>query len=209
MVLKVTTTIHLVRHGDVENPDSLYYGRLPGFSLNEQGREEASAAGQYLSERPISAIYASPQARAQETARIIHEAVGATTPLVTEPALNEILSPFDGFTQDEMAQREWNFYADVEDGFEQPAHIFARVHEFVHRARVAHAGEEIVAVSHADPIVFYWLWVLGVPLEPENRHALDRYGLSDDYPAKASISSFRFDTLDIGEKPTFSYVRPY
>lgn len=201
--------MHLVRHGDVENPDSLYYGRLPGFSLSEQGREEARAAGQYLSERPISTIYASPQARAQETARIIHEAVGVKAPLVTEPALNEILSPFDGFTQDEMARRDWNFYSDVEEAYEQPADIFTRVRGFMNRARAAHAGEEIIAVSHADPIVFYWLWVLGVALEPENRHVLDRYGLSDDYPAKASISTFRFQTPEEDERPVYSYVRPY
>ncbi|MEA2565264.1 MAG: hypothetical protein QOD49_441, partial [Actinomycetota bacterium] len=29
-----TTVIHLVRHADVENPDSIWYGHLEGFPLS-------------------------------------------------------------------------------------------------------------------------------------------------------------------------------
>ncbi len=32
------TRVHVVRHGEVHNPDGVLYGRLPGFHLSEAGR---------------------------------------------------------------------------------------------------------------------------------------------------------------------------
>lgn len=203
------TTIYLVRHGDVENPQRLYYGRLAGFPLNEQGREQAAEAGRTLSNRPITAIYASPQLRAQQTARIIQASFEQPPLFTTETLIDEVRSAFDGATQDEMARRNWNFYSGAREGFEQPSDVLARVKAFVQRVRDEHGGQEVVAVSHADPIVFYWMWVLDIPLLPENRRLLDQYGLRDDYPAKASISMFRFETPMSDERPDYRYVRPY
>lgn len=207
--MTIATTVHLVRHGDVENPDEVYYGRLPGFPLNDDGREQARAAGRRLRPRPITAIYASPQLRAQETARIIREEVGLTKPVISEPSINEVKSQFDGATHRDMERRAWNFYGEATQGFEQPADVLARMRAFLHTVRRQQEGEEIVAVSHADPIAFVWMWVLHIPLKAENRRLLDKHGLTDDYPAKASISTFRFETQDEDERPGYSYVRPY
>lgn len=203
------TTVHLVRHGDVENPDKVYYGRLPGFPLSEEGRRQAQAAGAHLSERTISAVYASPQLRAQQTARIVRDELGLSGDIQTEPLLNEVKSQYDGAAHSEMEQRAWNFYSEAAQGFEQPADVLARMRRFLERARREYEGREIVAVSHADPIVFVWMWVLGIPLKAENRRLLEDYGLSDDYPARASVSTFRFETPDADERPDYSYVRPY
>src|SRR5439155_6685002 len=59
--------LHVVRHCDVENPDSLIYGRLAGFGLSTSGRAQAEQLATYFAGRPISAIYTSPQLRAIET----------------------------------------------------------------------------------------------------------------------------------------------
>ncbi len=203
------TTIHLVRHGDVDNPDKVYYGRLPGFGLNAEGREQARAAGRYLSNRPITIIYASPQKRAQETARIIQAAIEPEPRFCDEEAINEIYSQYDGVSQHEMDGINWNFYDRARPPYEQPADVFGRVSEFVQRMRREHRGEEVVAVSHADPIVFYWMWILGIPLRADKRRLLHEHGLLDDYPAKASISSFHFETFRADERPTYRYIRPY
>lgn len=203
------TTIHLVRHGDVENPQHIYYGRLPGFPLSEEGQEQAAAAGRMLRDRSITAIFASPQLRAQETARVIQDTLPRPVPFHTEPLVDEVRSPFDGQTQADMDRRNWNFYDEAPADFEQPADVLARVKQFVQRVRNDFASTEIVAVSHADPIVFYWMWVLGIPLRPENRRLLDQHGLADDYPAKASISTFRFETEGPDERPHYRYRRPY
>jgi hypothetical protein len=40
--------VHLLRHGEVENPDKILYGRLPGFRLSALGEQMAKAAAQAL-----------------------------------------------------------------------------------------------------------------------------------------------------------------
>ncbi|MEM8862270.1 MAG: phosphoglycerate mutase family protein, partial [Chloroflexota bacterium] len=42
------TTISFVRHGEVYNPNKIFYGRLPRFGLSDLGCEQAIAAGDYL-----------------------------------------------------------------------------------------------------------------------------------------------------------------
>ena len=38
------TIIHVMRHGEVDNPDGVLYGRLPGFGLTELGHAMAARA---------------------------------------------------------------------------------------------------------------------------------------------------------------------
>ncbi|HEV3068841.1 MAG TPA: histidine phosphatase family protein, partial [Streptosporangiaceae bacterium] len=33
-----TTVVHLLRHGEVDNPRGIIYGRLPGYHLSANGR---------------------------------------------------------------------------------------------------------------------------------------------------------------------------
>ena len=33
----VSTTVHLLRHGEVHNPTGVLYGRLDGYHLSERG----------------------------------------------------------------------------------------------------------------------------------------------------------------------------
>lgn len=56
----MATTIALIRHGEVENPDKLYYGRLPGFGLSQLGQRQAAAARDYLQHQSPAAIFSSP-----------------------------------------------------------------------------------------------------------------------------------------------------
>ena len=48
-----TAIVHLVRHGEVENPHRVLYGRIPGFHLSEAGRVMAKAAADYLAGRDV------------------------------------------------------------------------------------------------------------------------------------------------------------
>ena len=66
------TTLYLVRHGEVHNPEGVIYGRLPGYGLSERGRRQIEAAAQALAPRgPFAALYASPLQRARESAAIL------------------------------------------------------------------------------------------------------------------------------------------
>src|SRR5579875_2959751 len=67
------TVVHLLRHGAVDNPKGVIYGRLPGYHLSEDGRMMAKAAADYLAERDVVAIFTSPLERARETAEPLAE----------------------------------------------------------------------------------------------------------------------------------------
>src|SRR5215472_9378114 len=62
------TVVHLVRHGEVHNPDGVLYGRLPGFHLSEEGILMAKAAAAFLAGRDVAVLLSSPLERALETA---------------------------------------------------------------------------------------------------------------------------------------------
>ena len=62
------TTVHVMRHGEVHNPDRILYGRKPGFYLSERGRAQAQAVADALADHDIVAVVASPLERAQQTA---------------------------------------------------------------------------------------------------------------------------------------------
>ena len=71
------TIVHLVRHGEVHNPEGVLYGRLPGFRLSELGRSQAETVGRMLGTgHDIVSIVASPLQRAQETAAPLAERLG-------------------------------------------------------------------------------------------------------------------------------------
>ena len=65
------TVVHLLRHGEVENPSKILYGRLPGFRLSSLGEQMAKAAAQALAARDITHVVASPLERARQTAEPI------------------------------------------------------------------------------------------------------------------------------------------
>ena len=63
-----TAIVHLVRHGEVENPHGILYGRIPGYHLSETGRLMAKTAADYLAGRDVTVLKSSPLERALETA---------------------------------------------------------------------------------------------------------------------------------------------
>ncbi len=210
--MPAATTISIVRHGAFENPDQVYHGRLPGFPLSEQGRREAAAAAAALAARqsePVAAIYTSPMLRTRQTAAIIQAAFEPQPPLQETSLLNEVYSPFDGSSREEMDARDWDFYTGVSFPYEQPADLLQRVLSFIQRARRQHPGQHTVAVTHADPIAFLWLWLFNEALLVDNRKRLDVFGLPVAYPETASITTLRYRSLAIDEKPRHNYRRPY
>ena len=78
---EISSTVHVVRHGEVENPHSILYGRQPGWYLSERGQQMAKAVADWSKELSLGAIHASPLERAQQTATPIsqHHGVEITT----------------------------------------------------------------------------------------------------------------------------------
>ena len=201
------TRISFVRHGEVHNPEGIFYGRLPGFGLSDHGRCEAQAAARALSRQRIAAVYASPLLRALETARAIHALCG-DIPLDISPALSEVYCPYDGQPRPVLDAIGWDVYAGTGPPYEQPADLVARTLRFVAQVRAAHPGRHVVAVTHGDVVAFTLLWAAGWPVEAQNRRSIVRLGVTGGYPAHASIVTLLYRTADPGEHPSFEYVVP-
>jgi broad specificity phosphatase PhoE len=90
------TIVHLVRHGEVDNPRQVLYGRLPGYHLSADGRMMAKAAAGFLAGRDVAVLVTSPLERAQETAEPIAEEFALTA--VIDERLIEPWNHFEGLT---------------------------------------------------------------------------------------------------------------
>ncbi len=92
------TTVHLMRHGEVFNPDKILYGRLPNYRLSDLGQEMARRVAAHLVENnhDITVVTASPLQRAQETATPSAQAFGLE--LGTDERLIEAANYFEGKT---------------------------------------------------------------------------------------------------------------
>lgn len=211
------TTIHFVRHGQVENPDHLLYERLPGFHLSSRGLRMAEATGRYIAQSPqmntVSAVYSSPLERTRETARAIIQAVNAVREergqkpleLTTDDRIIEARNEFRGkrIGHGEGAlwkNGNWKLVLNLwrPSWGESYRSIAARVANFAHDMVERHAGEQIVVVSHESPI-----WSYRHLLEtghPEHNMLLRRTAL-------ASITSITYD-CESGDVLSITYVDP-
>jgi broad specificity phosphatase PhoE len=152
-----TTVVHLLRHGEVDNPRGIIYGRLPGYHLSANGRAMAEAAADYFAERDVVAVFCSPLERAQETATPVAERLGL--PIVTDDRLIESWNHFEGlkFAVGDGALRQPSYWPRLVNPFrpswgEPYREVAARMLAAMETAREAAAGREAVCVTHQLPI---------------------------------------------------------
>ncbi|QAV71023.1 histidine phosphatase family protein [Salinibacterium sp. UTAS2018] len=167
--------IHLVRHGEVHNPDRILYGRLPGYHLSELGHQMADLAAASLEQRPLRALYASPLLRAQESAHPWSQRSGlAVTP---EERIIEPHNWFEGgrlqFPQVLAQPKAWPHLINPfkPSWGEAYVSIEARMLAAIDDAWAAADGGEVVMVSHQLPIVMVARSVKKMRLahDPRNR----------------------------------------
>jgi broad specificity phosphatase PhoE len=163
---KKATKIYLVRHGEVQNPDNIFYGRKPGFGLSDKGKMQAHAMGKHLQGKPITAVYASPLQRTQETAHIITGYL-QNPPITSDERLLEVLSPLEGKLLEELATIRFNFFKKtfIKKGGESIHDIFDRMLQAIMEIHTKHTGKHVLVVSHADPIMILRAFYLGDPLK--------------------------------------------
>ncbi len=170
------TTVHLLRHGEVHNPDSLLYGRLPGFGLSQDGQQMARDAAEALQGRDVTVVIASPLQRAQETAAPISAVFGL--PVGTDERLIESENVFEGkrFGVGDGAWRQPEHWRHLRNPFRpswgEPYLVVAeRMLAAAESARDQAAGHEAVCVSHQLPIWTVRRYVEGRPLwhRPDRR----------------------------------------
>lgn len=159
------TVVHLVRHGEVHNPDRILYGRLADFHLSDLGREMADLVASHLADHDITHVISSPLERARETAAPIAAAHDLEIEL-DERAL-EAENAFEGravaggkgiFRDPKL----WKLMVNpMRPSWGEPyVELAARMQEAVEAARDLARGHEAVIVSHQAPI-----WMLRLAIE--------------------------------------------
>lgn len=161
----------LVRHGETEhNRGQLTLGRFDA-PLNERGRAQAAAVAASF-RTPPDAVYASPLARAMETAALIR----AHTGIAVRPESDLIemdVGEMEHLTGAELRERYPDFLRlwlspDAGDarmpGGETLREVQERAWGAVERARTAHPDGEVVAVTHNFVILTLVCRAIGLPL---------------------------------------------
>lgn len=187
------TVVHVLRHGEVHNPDGILYGRIPGFRLSDNGRRQARIVAEALAGADLAAVVASPLQRAQETAEPIAAAHGLE--IGTDEGLIEAGNQFEGLkvAVGDGALREPRHWPKLRDPFtpswgEPYLQIAHRMLGAVHRARELAPGREVLCVSHQLPIWTLRRFVTGQRLwhDPRRRQC----GL-------ASLTTLVFDGAEL------------
>ena len=183
------TIVHLMRHGEVHNPDGVLYGRLPSYNLSELGQEMAVRAADFLSKNEIVHLVASPLERAQQTVAPLASLLEA--PVTTDDRVIEADNLFEGRTVGAEPRalvhprNWWKLRNPFRPSWGEPyVEIAERMQAAVADARDAARGHEAVIVSHQLPV-----WIA--------RQAYEHKSFVHD-PRKrqctlASITSLTFD----------------
>jgi len=195
------TVVHLLRHGEVDNPEGVLYGRLPGYVLSDLGHEMAQRAAKALSGHGITGVVSSPMERAQQTATPMADAHGLE--ISTDPRLIEADNVFEGqrvSVGDGVLKqpRTWkHLYNPFKPSWGEPYDIVAaRMTEAVHSARDQFRGGEVVLVSHQLPI-----WIARLAAE-------QRRLWHDPRSRQCSLASITSLTYSDGDLVAITYTEP-
>lgn len=166
--------VHLVRHGEVHNPDGLVYGDIPGFDLSETGRRQAAQAATYLAPHPITEVWASPLQRALRTAELV--ASPHLLPIRVDPDLIEWrLDSWTGIPWSALpVQRVGELEAyradptDLPFASESLDHLAARVSSVIIKT-LGNAAGDVVVIGHQDPLQAARLRLTGNPAAAQHQ----------------------------------------
>ena len=152
--------IIFLRHAQAENNTKrILAGRTEGVPLTKTGIEQAERIAKYLAPIDISAIYSSPIERAKHTAEIV--AKNCSLDVVLDERLTEInMGKFTRMNYDDMFTKYGNIFLKFyendpvisEHEVETFPDVQKRVLEMVDHVLKKHNNENVILVTHMDPI---------------------------------------------------------
>jgi broad specificity phosphatase PhoE len=194
------STVHVLRHGEVFNPEKILYGLQPGWHLSERGHQMAGAVAEWSKQFNVGVVHASPLQRAQETARPLADTHSLA--VATDERLIEAANKFEG-KKFELGSgvlrhpKSWRLLTRPwVPSWGEPYEIqIRRMLAAVFSAHEAAGEKDAFCVSHQLPI-----WIL--------RSAVEGRRLMHD-PRKrectlASVTSFHFDNDGMIEGISYS-----
>ncbi len=193
------TTFYFIRHGEVENPQQVWYGRLSGYALSVVGRQQAHQAANYFSSKDIDAIYSSPLLRTEQTAEIIAKRLD--TVLNYSDDLLEINSVMQGKKYSDLAAINYNIFASETNNIEAESIVSAarRIKNFL--LEISQKNQVVIAVSHGDILML--LKLMHKSLELNNFNLRQQAG---EYTHHCEVYKVLFENGEI--KSLTSVFRP-
>lgn len=195
------TTVHLLRHGEVFNPEGVLYGRLPGYYLSELGQQMAMRAADALAGHDVSLVVSSPMERAQQTAAPVAERHELAVEI--DPDLIEADNVFEGqrVSVGDGVLRQPKAWRHLYNPFrpswgEKYTDVAARMHRAIDAAREKARGHEAVLVSHQLPV-----WIARLAAE-------DRRLWHDPRGRQCSLASLTSLTYDDDRLVAITYTEP-
>ena len=184
------TQIFLIRHGSVDNPDDISYGRLP-IPLSKKGREEVLSLAGVLKSHSIKFdhLYTSPLVRAKQTAQIIGDELGVESVEVREELNDVDIGELQGAPMQILKDADYSEEKLKEMGFEieTKGEIVRRIRRLISQVAQEHRGENVAMVSHGDVTrLGLWSQEFGEKSPPGNLR-------DDDYLAVAEAVVLKFD----------------
>jgi len=176
------TTFLLVRHATCDPVGRTIAGRLPGISLNDEGRSQAERLAQRLRAVQLDAIYSSPIERATQTA----EAIAANgMPVHLADELIELdFGEWTGHTFPALdGDTQWRRFNQLRSmtrasSGELMLAVQARAVTLVERIRAERPDGRVALVSHGDVIRGLVAHVAGIPLDLFQRIEIDPASVS-------------------------------
>lgn len=182
-------SVIFLRHGQAKNNiERILTGRTPNVPLTEKGIEQAEKTAKFLEQMNISAIYSSPIERAKHTAEIV--AKHNSLDVAIDDRLIELdMGKFTGVPYDDIFTSHGNVFMKFYNGELEIAHngvetfteVKKRVLSIVDHVIEKHPDQNVVLVTHMDPIKAMLATV--VDLSPTNLFEL--------IIANASLNIFR------------------
>lgn len=213
MTEKASVKVHVMRHGEVHNPERIVYGRLPNYRLSDKGqamvRKTAEQFAQWQQDGAnIVYLVCSPLQRTRESAAPITELLGLDAH--PDERVIEADNYFEGLHVDakELAThpKHWKQLTNPlrpswgEPYKEQAKRMAQAIREAGQKAyELGGAGAEAIVVSHQLPIWMARRSAEGkfLPHDPRSRQC-----------NLASVTTFSFDDVRAHEAPTVSYCEP-
>lgn len=183
------TVVHVVRHGQVHNPDHVLYGRADGYGLSELGRTMVDAVGRHFADVRLDHLRCSPLQRARETMA----AIAASHPgleVVIDHRVIEAANALEGRSFGTYNQRLllpknwWHLRNPLRPSWGEPYTMIAtRMEAAIADAAAQVPGGQALIVSHQLPIYMARLSAEGRSLvhNPATREC-----------SLASVTSFTF-----------------
>ncbi len=159
-LLNIVGQIIFLRHGQAKNnTERILSGRTPGVPLTDKGITQAQHTAELLEHMKISAIYSSPIQRAKHTAEIVgkHNSIDVT---IDDRLIELDMGKFTNVPYDEIFTSHGNVFMKFYNGELEIAHngvetfadVKKRVASIVEEVIEKHPDENVVLVTHMDPI---------------------------------------------------------